>query len=280
MIPEIVHLHPLIDQYDAFLIDQFGVLLDGSQAYPGATEALGLIATQKKPAIILSNSAKRSKNNCDRLVSLGFDRRHFITVVTSGEIACQSIAQEIGASIDTRARVMLLAREGDPSPIADLGLIETKNAAEADILLIASRDLSWSRDDYLAVFKEFRRDGGRCICLNPDLKMLTPQGLRFSAGAIAQIFEGLGGTIEWYGKPHSRIYKRALELMPEVRAERVLCIGDSIHHDILGGATAGLSTALVRSGVHADMLDKELLATCSELGVTPNHVLERFSTDI
>ena len=272
-------LRALIEQYDAFLIDQFGVLLDGSKAYPGGAKALALIAEHRKPVVILSNSGKRSQVNCDRITAHGFDRNHFITVVTSGEIAHNSIAQAIGTSIDKDARVMVIARDGDPSPIADLGLVDTRDPSQADLLLIVSRELSTKREDYRAMMKKFDKRKGRCICLNPDLKMLTPQGLAFGAGSIAKDFQALGGTVEWYGKPHPRIYASALSLMPNISPERILCIGDSIDHDIQGGHDAGLSTALVRDGVHAHLSDAEVRATFSRFNVTPDHIITSFSLD-
>jgi ribonucleotide monophosphatase NagD (HAD superfamily) len=63
---------PLIERYDAFLIDQFGVLIDGTTAYTGAVDALAHIAHIGKPVVILSNSGKRSEPNCDRVVSFWF----------------------------------------------------------------------------------------------------------------------------------------------------------------------------------------------------------------
>ena len=72
MIVVIEPMAPLIELYDAFLIDQFGVLIDGNTAYTGAVDALAHIAHIWKPVVILSNSGKRSEPNCDRVVSFGF----------------------------------------------------------------------------------------------------------------------------------------------------------------------------------------------------------------
>ena len=145
-------------------------------------------------------------------MSFGFERSHFKTVVTSGELAYQTIKKAVGHAINPNARVMVLSRKGDTSPIEDLGLEVTDVPKHADILLIVSRDLEWSREDYVQVLAEFRSTGGQCLCLNPDLNMLTPDGLAFSAGAIAKLFEDLGGCVVWYGKPHPEIYDAALSL--------------------------------------------------------------------
>ncbi|MFK7882158.1 TIGR01459 family HAD-type hydrolase [Roseobacter sp.] len=270
-------LGPLIDRYDAFLIDQFGVLIDGEAAYPGAVDALAQIAQRDKSVVILSNSGKRAELNCHRVVSFGFDRNHFKTVVTSGEIAYQAIKNALGHGISANARVMTLCRQGDTSPIADLGLEETDDPKLADMLLIVSRDLKWSRDDYSELLTQFVSTGGQCFCLNPDLNMLTPDGIAFSAGAIAELFEELGGRVVWYGKPYLGIYETALALVENVPKARILCIGDSIHHDILGGHGAGLATALVRQGVHGGLSDDATSSILTSLGVFPTHALRSLS---
>ena len=262
--------------YDAFLIDQFGVLIDGQAAYPGAVAALAYIADLGKPVVILSNSGKRAQANCDRVVSFGFHRDHFQTVVTSGEIAYQDIKAELGKTIGSDANTMVLSRKGDASPIADLGLVETDDPRAADVLLIVSRDLGMTQDAYASLLREFLAGGGRCLCLNPDLNMLTPNGIQFAAGTIAKLYEQVGGHVEWYGKPHPQIYDAALKLLPDVQKRRVLCVGDSIHHDIVGGHNAGLKTALVRVGVHSELSDAAIIDTLKRQNVQPNHFLKSF----
>jgi HAD superfamily hydrolase (TIGR01459 family) len=270
-------LAPIINRYDAFLIDQFGVLIDGEQTYPGAIDALKHIAQSGKPVVILSNSGKRAEPNCNRLTSFGFDRQHFVTVVTSGEIAYHSIKNQLGITIKNDARVMVLARPGETSPILDLDLTETNNPRMADILLIVSRDIGMNRKDYIKLWTEFNATGGKCYCLNPDLNMLTPKGITFSAGTIAKLFEQRGGDIIWYGKPYQDIYADALRFFNNIPRDDILCIGDSIHHDIIGGHAAGLATALVRKGVHSDISDGKVYNILSGLGISPTHILRSFS---
>lgn len=270
-------LADIAERYDAFLIDQFGVLIDGQNVYPGAVAALTHFSKLGKPVVILSNSGKRAQANCDRVVSFGFQRAHFQTVVTSGEIAHQSIKASLGNEIHADAMVMVLARQGDVSPIADLGLAQTDDPQIADLLLIVSRDLGMSREDYASILRIFHASGGQCYCLNPDLKMLTPDGLQFSAGTIANLYEQMGGRVEWFGKPHPQIYESAQTHLPNVPAHRILCIGDSIHHDIVGGSNAGLATALVRCGVHEHVSDEGIVELLSDQGVSPDHFLKSFA---
>ena len=63
-------LEELADQFDAFFIDQFGVLMDASGPYPFAIDAIKRLSEYNKPIVLISNSGKRAKKNCDRLKDL------------------------------------------------------------------------------------------------------------------------------------------------------------------------------------------------------------------
>lgn len=53
-------------------------------------------------------------------------------------------------------------------------------------------------------------------------------------GAIAALYEELGGKVTWVGKPYPRIYAEAARLIGNPRP--ILCIGDSAEHDVAGAA--------------------------------------------
>ena len=111
-------LAALAARYDAFLIDQFGVLLDGRAAYSWAPSALKRLAATGKPIVLLSNSGKRSAPNEARLVRLGFERSSFRLVLSSGEAAYRLLSAR---GIAPGTRVWLHARDGDQSAVDGLG---------------------------------------------------------------------------------------------------------------------------------------------------------------
>ncbi len=267
----------LWERYDAFLVDQFGVLMSGSGPFHGAADALSQLGKRNKPTIILSNSGKRSEPNCARLVKNGFGRGDFLTVLTSGEIARVFILNNLGRSIPRGGKVVVLIRNGDDAPLDGVDLQQTDDTQEADLLLIVSRDPTRQMSAYGATLKELAARNVPCLCLNPDLMMLTPEGLMASAGRIAQQYQQLGGPVRWFGKPHAMIYDRAKKMLGSIAAERILCVGDSLSHDIKGGRDAGCKTALVRTGVHAELSDDDLAAEVLATGVTPDHFLRAFS---
>jgi HAD superfamily hydrolase (TIGR01459 family) len=271
-----VSLNDLIARYDAFLVDQFGVLLDGTGAYPGAAEALAHLARSGRRVILLSNSGKRSGPNAERLYRLGFAPDSFELVLSSGEAAHRWLA---GQGLAAGTRVWLHARDGDESAIEGLGLSLVERPEEAGLLMLAgSRADVFGLDEYEAWLRPAAARGVPMLCSNPDMSMLTPQGTKPGAGRIALLYEGLGGKVDWVGKPYPLIYRMARSLLERAPPDRILCIGDSPAHDIRGGADAGLRTALVRTGLHVDTPDDDLARLCrEEAGVLPDHILPRFA---
>ncbi len=77
--------------------------------------------------------------------------------------------------------------------------------------------------------------------------MLTRHGLVPAPGAIAAVYEELGGRVTWIGKPYPEIYASAVALLGN--RSRLLCIGDSAEHDVAGARAAGHATLLVMTGV-------------------------------
>ena len=114
------------------------------------------------------------------------------------------------------------------------------------ILILGSNAPKTSLDDYRRLLAGLTLPA---VCCNPDKLMLTPQGLMPAPGAIAALYEEMGGKVTWIGKPYPRstARPRASSAIPP----RILCIGDSAEHDVAGGRNAGFSTLLVLQGVSA-----------------------------
>lgn len=272
-------LSTLVGRFDAFLVDQFGVLMDGAGAYSWAPAALSELARLNKTVVLLSNSGKRAAPNVARLTRLGFDPDSYLGVVSSGEAAFAEISSRIGQDIKPGSAVWVHARDGDMSSIQGLDLTPVAEADAADLLLIAgSRGDEVSLDQYREWLIPAACRKVPAFCTNPDMTMLTPMGPRFGAGVIAQLYEDLGGEVEWVGKPFPLIYRVAHAVLGRVEPARVLCIGDSPAHDVAGGQGAGFATALVRTGLHADLSEVALLEHCQSVAM-PDYIIPKFTLE-
>lgn len=269
-------LSDLSGRFDAYLIDQFGVLRDGRGPYPQAAETLRHLKASGVRIVILSNSGKRSAENDRRLAALGFNRDSWDWFLTSGEVAWRLLQAEAGAGNGTR-RCLLISRDGDTSPLDGLALERTESGEDADVVLIAAsegdvHDLS----HYEALLGPAAKRGVPCLCTNPDKIMLTRQGTAFGAGRIAELYEELGGKVRWIGKPFPDIYAMARAFLGDVNTSRVCCIGDSIEHDIAGAAQAGFQSILVKTGILSGASPQVLEQLFNEHGSRPGYLIDRF----
>jgi len=247
-------LHEIVSRFDGMLIDQFGVIHDGQKLYPGTLHVLDELHRLGIPVAVMTNSGKRSQANRQRLVRMGVPREHFADAVSSGEVAFSTL---------TAKRAFLIGKEGEDYGFDGIDFVSDPRDAQI-ILILGSNAPKTSLDDYRHLLTGLTLPA---ICCNPDKLMLTPQGLMPAPGAIAALYEEMGGSVTWIGKPYPGIYREAARLIGS--PSRILCIGDSAEHDVAGGRNAGFPTLLVLQGVSAGH-------DPAKLSPQPDYVMDRF----
>jgi HAD superfamily hydrolase (TIGR01459 family) len=243
-------LAAVADQYGVLLVDQFGTLHDGQTPYPHAAEALVRYRATGGKVVVLSNSAKSGDDNRERLKGFGFDERHFDAVVTSGDAAQAAMrAGSLGPAFQPGGKIHISGKPGADYGFGAFGFTIAWPDDADGIILAASQepDRNW-RQQIRDLLGAARRGVTIAVC-NPDLEMLTPKGVRPSAGAIALELERAGAVLRTFGKPHGDIYRTALAAAGNPPPSAVLAIGDSPEHDLQGAANAALDGALVRTGI-------------------------------
>ncbi|MEO0828831.1 MAG: TIGR01459 family HAD-type hydrolase [Pseudomonadota bacterium] len=256
----------LIPHYDGFIFDQYGVLHDGQSLYSGAQEALNACHDAGKPAVMLTNSGRSAKANATRLSHIGLDASSLRAIVTSGDLALSDLAAETGTG-----PVFVIARGG---ATLDLPKPQTKDPEAAGFLLIAGSSADRiSETAYRELLRPLAERGVRALCSNPDLQMLTPSGLRAGAGRIAAWYEEMGGAVSYTGKPWPAIYRAAVAALDLPQGAKICCVGDSLHHDILGATRVGLASILVRTGVSEALEPVAIDRLSEQIGARPTHIL-------
>jgi ribonucleotide monophosphatase NagD (HAD superfamily) len=75
--------------------------------------------------------------------------------------------------------------------------------------------------------------------------------LVYCAGALAQLYEEMGGSVKYFGKPYAPVFEIALQRARERgRGRKPLIVGDGIETDIMGANTMGWDALFVAGGVH------------------------------
>jgi HAD superfamily hydrolase (TIGR01459 family) len=244
------------DSYQAFILDQWGVLHNGEKAYDGVIDCLRELKERNKQVIILSNSGKRSEENRETLKGLGILPSHYDHIVTSGELTWQGLKdQNEGIFKNIGTKCFLLSRGGDRSILKGLDHIEiVHDIEEADFLLISGSDAPEKTlvDYYEPILKTAIRKRLKAICANPDNRVVVGEKYEMGAGMIARRYEDFGGVVHYIGKPHKPIFQHCIRLLQEkdIFPGDTVMVGDTMAHDIMGAAAVEIDTCLVKCGIH------------------------------
>lgn len=248
-------LSTIADRYDAIICDVWGVLHDGVHAHGGVPEALANFRA-RGPVVLVTNAPRPSEPVVVQLESLGVPRGCFDGIVSSGDVVRAHLLSEdyrhiyhIGPTRD------LPLYEGTA-----MGLVETPE--EADVIVVAGM-----RDDFRDQPEDYRAELARClaagtpfVCANPDIVVERGAAFVWCAGALARIYDEMGGEARQFGKPHEPIYRAALEIIAERAGSspRVLAIGDGLPTDITGANRQGFDVLFITEGIHAADLGPSL----------------------
>ena len=143
-----ISLKELFNAFDAFIIDQWGVLHNGKVLYDGVKEFFELARDMGKPIVILSNSGKPSQINAERIAKLGIDQTMYSFFMTSGEAVSEYLSKE-----SAYKSCYLMSRGGDKSILAKNPSISCVDTVEkADFVLLSGLDM---HDNNLESFRPF-----------------------------------------------------------------------------------------------------------------------------
>jgi HAD superfamily hydrolase (TIGR01459 family) len=251
-------LADIASRYEGFIVDQWGVLHDGASPYPGAIETLERLRAAGRRVVLLSNSGRRVAVNLERLRAMGFVDDLVDGVFTSGEATWRALRDRPDPFFAALGqRCLLWAQDADHEIMTGLPLTVVDDVDEADFVLLAGTDPADSLVSFKpALARALARDLPM-VCANPDVVVVGPDGMGMAPGAIARHYAALGGRVAYAGKPHPPIYRLCLDTLAPIAPERILAVGDSVEHDIAGGAGMGLDTALIMGGIHAEAFDLE-----------------------
>ncbi|AHD02115.1 HAD-IIA family hydrolase [Leisingera methylohalidivorans] len=232
--------------YDAYVLDAFGVLNRGETAIPGAVERMAALREQGKRLVVLTNAASyRRADILAKYHRLGFDFAPS-EVVSSRDVAFSALPKLPDGKVWAAA-----AADGDDfsdAPEAariakladDPGLLRT---AGGFLLLSSER---WSETETAALTDALLRDPRPLIVANPDLVAPREKGLTVEPGLIAHRITGRTGVkAVFFGKPFGNAFEAALARLDGIPLHRIAMVGDTLHTDVLGGAAAGIGTILI-----------------------------------
>src|SRR5580658_9626415 len=248
---------PLASEYDGFVLDLWGVVHDGVNAFPHAVECLSQLRDAGKKTLLLSNVPRPNDAVRTMMRRMGIEDALYTDILTSGEAvrrALQSPPDAWWAALGKR--VYHLGPERDRPVLEGLPLVSVSTPAEADFVLNTGPDDHRNPSD-MAEFEPTLQECAEhrlpMICGNPDLEVIRGGVRVLCAGSLAVRYQALGGDVRSLGKPDPAIYQPVLAQLAMPR-DRVLAVGDSLRTDIAGATAVGLATCWVLDGLHGEGL--------------------------
>ena len=271
-------LAALLDRYDAFIFDLWGVLHDGKQCYPGIMPMLRKIRMAGKKVGILSNSPRPLAAAAENIRKFNLVPEFYDALLTSGQLVFEALRERPDAWMQQLGRDCIhIGPDHEFASFAPLGLTKEGDPDDATFIFVTGIA------DPLAVCDDFQPilDYGLArklplLCANPDRNVTIGGQRSIAAGALATRYAAMGGTMrESYGKPHPEIFRRMLQQLG-APADRTLMIGDNLLTDIAGARALKIPTLWIYGGVHLTELSPEAVHDMATSGVVAADDLAAF----
>lgn len=269
-LPPLLSATDVIERFDHFCIDAFGVLVDHGGQKPGAIAFIHALVEREKNWLIVTNDAARTPATAAawyRSLGLPIDANRVLT--------SSALLEEWVELHSLRGKPVLVLGPDDAKDQMQNWGVDVCDHTEDRAVAIALCDEAGypflEAMDAVTSWWMRRLERGLetpAALANPDL--IYPRGggaFGIAAGSVANLLEAAicvrfpSARRLWtrLGKPHAPMFdaaKRRLQLenlSPDVLLRSTLMIGDTLHTDIAGGRAAGLRTALVVDGVQRNL---------------------------
>ncbi len=259
-------LSEVIEKYQNFILDIWGVVHDGKELIPGAEEFINTLKLHNKNFCFLSNAPRPAAVAHKRFMEIGLGDTDVNRITTSGDIFITRIDDFQGANI------FILGEELNADLLAGITISRAEQVENADYLLILT--FGSSEADLLQhtdVFKKAIAKGIVMLCPNPDIVVFHNGEPRYTPGAFARLYENMGGKVKYYGKPYKEAYEYVFTKY-DMDPAKTIMIGDSLDTDIKGAANAGIDSLLVLTGIHST--EKQLEELYKKYNLKPTYVAQ------
>lgn len=280
MINKIESILDIINNYEVFLFDQWGVVHDGENIFPEAENIFKILQEKQKKIFIISNSGKRSSDNVHRMEKLGANFILKSPIITSGDVCYDLLINNKEPFQNIGNKYFVIAT--DYPLLKNTNFEKTKKLNKSDFLLLSTTTGFTNYDSLKKIFEKAIKLNLPLVCSNPDILGVSGQIIHPSTGDLAIQYKKLGGKTHIIGKPGMEIFKFAYN-KTSLPKEKVLMIGDSLFNDIYGANQFKIDSLFITSGIHKEFFlsNKDPLEIIDNIhsdyqntGI-PNYVMEK-----
>ena len=234
-------LRAVFNNYDLFFIDLWGVVHNGIHLHIEAVKVLSKLLEFEKEFILLTNAPRPNKNVENFLEKMGLNQKIREKVFTSGEAALNFLKEK-----HLNDSFYHIGPSRDFGLFVDIKKNKTQDIIKSDYLLCTGlydeevKDLNY----YKKLLAKFTSK--EMICTNPDLVVDRGEKREYCAGAVAEVFENLGGKVIYFGKPYSQVYIQSIKS----KKKNIIAIGDNLRTDMRGAVNMNYDSLLITEGIH------------------------------
>jgi len=269
-------------EFDAIIFDIDGTLTRGMRSLPGAVDFITALDRQHFPYFLLTNDGNHSTEE-----KSGFLRRADFTIDPAQIVSCGSaLAGLVRDRQYTGKRFFVVGELGNPSFADRAGLVAVNDPDQIEScagVVMGEGIYDW-RTAWEAVIGYFRRHpAAPFIVPNPDTYWPSGKHGEIGIGAGGQarsmlaILAEMGVHLEpvYLGKPYRAIYDCTVELLERNYHlkcgdyRRILMVGDSLASDIRGANLAGMTSAVVLTGI-----TDRAKAEAAQAEFEPDHIFD------
>ncbi|ELY52214.1 HAD-IIA family hydrolase [Natronorubrum bangense] len=247
--------------YEAAILDVDGTIVRGEELLPNVTDGLSALDDAGIDRLLFSNNPTRGSDHYGEKLE-----PHGIAIDSDSVLTSATVSATYLATTHPDERVYLVGSERLETILADAAVELTDDPERADVVL-GSFDKAFS---YSALWEALRAldDDVPFYGTDPDATIPVDGGLIPGTGAILAAMEAVAGREPdaILGKPSTIAATAAMDRL-EAAPEQTLVVGDRLNTDIELGNRAGMTTALVRTGV----TDQTTLETSP---IQPDYVLD------
>ncbi len=247
-------MRELSARYPVWFCDIWGVVHNGHHPFAETVSTLIKHREQGGRVVLVSNSPRTASGVHTQLLEIAVDVRAWDHIVTSGDVTRNLMVEHGGGAL------YHIGPGRDSSLFEGLDVVRVPvDQAYAVICTGLFDELKETPADYTDRFHPLIKRGLPMICANPDKVVRKGNLILPCAGALAEVYADMGGTVYMAGKPFKPIYELALDVSGAAPSQ-VLAIGDGPETDIKGAADFGLPVVLVSGGINesADGLEAEV----------------------
>lgn len=230
----------VINDHDLLYIDIWGVIHNGVKLYDNAVNVLDHLHDLNKEYILLTNAPRPNKTVKKFLSQMGLNKNHCDKVYTSGEAALKYLEKNLNNS-----KFFHIGPPKDFDLFSSFKKNKTDDIQNCDFLLCTGL---FEDNNNLNYYKQLftKKKNLKMICTNPDLLVDRGDRRELCAGSIAQIYEEVGGKVDYFGKPYPLVYN----LSANSDNKKILCIGDNLNTDIKGANVQNFKSFFITGGIH------------------------------